>query len=182
MRIIVAAALAAMLGGCATVTRGTGDQVQVNSDPQGAAVRSSLGMQCITPCTLNVGRKDEFSVTIEKAGYEPQTVFVGTRVAGSGVAGFAGNVLLGGVIGMGVDAATGATLEHFPNPVAVVLIPTAPQHPQRGRGKPAPVAQRPPAPPQVAPRPAAIEPTVDESGAPLPPPLSATDRMMNSRN
>ena len=46
---------------------------------------------------------------------------VGTRVAGAGAAGFAGNVLVGGVVGMAVDAATGATLEHYPNPVMLTL-------------------------------------------------------------
>ena len=33
-------------------------------------------------------------------------------------AGFAGNLLPGGIIGMGVDAAAGATPEHAPNPVS----------------------------------------------------------------
>ena len=51
---------------------------------------------------------------------------VKTQVAGSGVAGFAGNVLIGGVIGMGADAYTGATLEHVPNPVFVTLRPVPP--------------------------------------------------------
>ena len=97
-------------------------------------------------------RKDEFSITIAKPGYEPQTVPVMTRVAGAGVAGFAGNVLVGGVVGMGVDAVTGATLEHYPNPVSVALRPLAPPPgpPPRGRAKQPPVAQRPPAPPPVA--------------------------------
>ena len=114
--VLAAGALALVLSGCATVTRGTGEQVHVHSDPQGAEARTSLGFQCITPCTISVQRKDEFSVTITKAGYEPQTIMVATRLAGAGAAGFAGNVLLGGVVGMGVDAATGATLEHYPIP------------------------------------------------------------------
>ena len=48
---------------------------------------------------------------------------VSTRIAGAGAAGFAGNILIGGVVGMGVDAATGSTLEHFPNPVLASLVP-----------------------------------------------------------
>jgi hypothetical protein len=174
-QIIVAGAMALALGGCATVTRGTGEQIQVNSDPQGAEARTSLGFQCITPCTLNVQRKDEFSITIAKPGFEPQTVPVMTRVAGAGVAGFAGNVLVGGIVGMGVDAATGATLEHYPNPVTVVLRPLAPPPGSpRGRAKQPPVAQRPPAPPPVAPvAQAPVEPE---------PQLSEQDRAMNSRN
>ncbi len=48
---------------------------------------------------------------------------VRTRIATAGAAGFAGNVLVGGVVGMAVDAATGATLEHYPNPVVLKLVP-----------------------------------------------------------
>ena len=180
-RVAFACAVALALGGCATVTRGTDDQVQINSDPQGATVQTSLSQQCLTPCTLKVGRKDEFSVTISKPGYTPQTVFVGTKLAGAGAAGFAGNVLVGGVIGMGVDAATGATLEHFPNPVTAILqrsgSPT-PQGPQRGRGKPPAVAQRPPGPPD-----AVMQPTNDaNSGAALMPPVSDADEAAFRRN
>jgi hypothetical protein len=84
-----------------------------------------------------VSRKSEFVATFSKEGYESQDVMVQTRVAGSGVAGFAGNVLIGGVIGMGVDAATGSTLEHYPNPVTVSLAPMAVSSKYRAR-KPAP--------------------------------------------
>ncbi|MGO4571063.1 hypothetical protein [Microvirga sp. 2TAF3] len=59
-----------------------------------------------------------------------------TRVAGAGAAGFAGNVLIGGIVGMGVDAATGSTLEHYPNPVTASLAPLAVSSKNRAR-KPA---------------------------------------------
>jgi hypothetical protein len=35
----------------------------------------------------------------------------------------AGNVIAGGLVGLGVDAVTGAGYEHTPNPVSVVLVP-----------------------------------------------------------
>lgn len=137
--ILLATLIAAGLGGCATVTRGTTDQITVNSEPAGAEARSSLGHSCAsTPCNWEVNRKAEFIVSFSKPGYEDTQVPVQTRVAGSGAAGFAGNVLVGGVIGMGVDAATGSTLEHYPNPVIASLVPlkkAASGH--RGRQKPA---------------------------------------------
>jgi len=120
LRIIVlmlAALAPSMLGGCASVTRGWNEQVQINSQPEGAEVRTSLAQACVTPCTLTVSRKDEFSVSFAKPGYQPQTVQVATRIANAGAAGFAGNVLVGGLIGMGVDAASGAT--HIVNYVVV---------------------------------------------------------------
>src|SRR4051794_26226585 len=101
-QIIVAGAMALALGGCATVTRGTEEPIQVNSDPQGAHAQTSMGFQCVTPCVLTVPRKTEFTVTIAKPGYEPQTVPVLTRMGGAGAAGLAGNVLAGGAIGIGV--------------------------------------------------------------------------------
>ncbi|MFL6797331.1 MAG: hypothetical protein ACJ8F3_07955 [Xanthobacteraceae bacterium] len=58
-----------------------------------------------------------------KPGYIGQQVEVKTRIADSGAAGLAGNIIAGGVVGLGVDAATGAALEHVPNPVIVVLEP-----------------------------------------------------------
>lgn len=147
--IISAAGLA--LAGCATVTRGTTNQIQIVSEPSGATARTSMGYQCSTPCTLQVSRKDEFSVTFTLAGYEEQTVPVKTQIAGSGAAGFAGNVILGGVIGMGVDAATGSTLEHVPNPVSVVMRPIAKPAPTP-TSRPARAAPRPkPAPTAAAP-------------------------------
>ena len=95
-----------------------------------------MGHVCTTPCTLQFQRKDEFTITFSKPGYVPQDVAVTTRVAAGGAAGFAGNVVLGGLVGMGVDAATGSTLEHVPNPVAVTLEPVAGAPPRRGPPRP----------------------------------------------
>ncbi|WP_233145023.1 hypothetical protein [Paracoccus yeei] len=46
---------------------------------------------------------------------------VTNRVSGGGGAAMAGNVLVGGIIGAGVDAGTGAMLELVPNSVKVQL-------------------------------------------------------------
>jgi len=179
--LIVLVVLAPMgLGGCASVTRGWSEQLQINSQPEGAEVRTSLNQQCVTPCTLTVQRKDEFSVSFAKPGYQPQTVQVTTRVAGGGAAGFAGNILVGGIIGMGVDAASGATLEHFPNPVVAVLQPAAapgrvPQPGERRRRDAPAVSQRPAAPPVATP--ASYVPPAEPE-----PQLSEADRTMMMRN
>jgi hypothetical protein len=135
MKVLILCAAALTLAGCATVTRGTTNQIQINSSPSGADVRLSTGMTCTTPCTLSVSRKDEFTVVISKPGYVTQSIPVRTQLAGAGAAGFAGNVLVGGVIGMGVDAATGSTLEHVPNPIDVTLTPVGGASPRHGRGR-----------------------------------------------
>jgi hypothetical protein len=88
---------------------------------------------------MQVNRKDEFAVTFTKDGFDPQEVPVKVQTAGGGAAAVAGNLLLGGVIGGGVDISTGAALEHVPNPVHVDLEPIKPPPP------PTPVIKRPPA-------------------------------------
>lgn len=119
-------AAALLLAGCATVTRGTTNQIQITSEPTGAEVRTSLAHNCMTPCTITVDRKAEFSVVFNLPGHAEQVIEVKSQLAGAGAAGFAGNVIVGGVVGMGVDAATGATLEHVPNPVHAIMRKTAP--------------------------------------------------------
>lgn len=135
LKIIIPLAVGLLCAGCATVTRGTTEQVQIISEPPGADARTSLGHQCETPCTITVSRKDEFNVSVMKDGFERAQVPVIVEVAGSGGAAFAGNILLGGVIGMGADAATGAAYSHTPNPVSVVLRPEAPAEPKKVAGR-----------------------------------------------
>ena len=152
MRWLVVFALAAACGGCASITRGTTEQVQINSEPAGADIRTSMGQTCVSPCTLQFNRKDEFTVTASKSGYHTAQMPVGTRVAAGGAAGFAGNVLVGGVVGMAVDAASGATLEHYPNPVMLTLVPLRKgEAPRIIQQAPPPLPEPPPAdqgPPQ----------------------------------
>lgn len=128
------------LAACGSVTRGTSELIAFTSEPPGAAVATTTSRYCTTtPCSLDVPRSEEFDVTFTKPGFQPQTVPVRTKLAGAGAAGFAGNVLAGGVIGMGVDAYTGAAMDHTPNPVAVTLVPDAlpsAERTRRRRGRP----------------------------------------------
>jgi hypothetical protein len=126
MRFVLVVALASLCGGCATIIRGTTDEVGFNSVPSGAEVHTSNGLGCVTPCTLTVKKNEEFIATFEKPGFLPQQIPVSRQVVGAGVAATAGNVILGGLIGVGVDAATGAGFEHTPNPVSAILQPEAP--------------------------------------------------------
>lgn len=132
----LAAGLAACLGGCGSITRGTTEKMAFLSEPSGAAMTTTKGYACpATPCSLEVDRSDEFDVTFVKPGFRPEIVPVRTKVVGAGAAGMAGNILAGGLIGIGVDAATGAALDHTPNPVSVTLVPDALPSAQRARRK-----------------------------------------------
>lgn len=124
MKIQIAAALCAvmMLPACATVTRGTKTAWEVTSTPSGARVETSNGFQCAaTPCSIKMPRKSEFIATLSMPGYSPATITVTNRVATGGGVAMAGNVLVGGLIGAGVDAGTGAMLDLTPNPAHVDL-------------------------------------------------------------
>ena len=112
------------LAACATVTRGSEDAWVINSEPAGAKVETTNGHQCqATPCAIKMKRKSEFTATVTKSGYKPATVQVTHKTAGAGAAGVAGNVLVGGVIGLGVDLYSGASQDLVPNPVTVTLEP-----------------------------------------------------------
>jgi hypothetical protein len=136
MRPVLLVAFSLLCGACATVIRGTTDGVGFNSTPSGAEIHTSNGLGCVTPCTLTIKKNEEFVATFEKPGYQPQQVAVSREVVGGGVAATAGNVILGGLIGLGVDAATGAGFEHVPNPVNVVLQPDVPSPPAEQRHGP----------------------------------------------
>ena len=124
MRALVASFSIAGLAltGCATITNGTNDVLVVDSAPQGAQVTLSNGMSCTsTPCSFTVPRRSDLEVTVSKQGCTTRRANVTHRTASAGAAGVAGNVLVGGIVGLGVDAATGASQELVPNPLNIEL-------------------------------------------------------------
>ncbi|HEX7036588.1 MAG TPA: PEGA domain-containing protein [Pseudomonadales bacterium] len=124
--LLLISALMVLSTGCATITRGTNEAFAIQTDPAGADARLSNGLSCVTPCSVKVKRRGDFVVTITKDGYETVNASVSSSVDGGGAAGMAGNVILGGIIGAGVDAGTGAMHSHKPNPLVVKLTPLDP--------------------------------------------------------
>lgn len=116
------AGLSLSLGACASIVRGTDEDLAFQSTPPGATVTTSTGLSCAaTPCIIKVPRKDEFVATFALPGHAPRDVQISTKLNGGGAAGFAGNALVGGIIGAGVDAYNGSALDHDPNPVVTEL-------------------------------------------------------------
>jgi hypothetical protein len=142
MRVFAILLACLALGGCASATRGWTEQISIASSPSGAraTVTGSENHTCTTPCAVQVNRNSDLQVRFEMDGFEPEVVVLTKEIATSGAAGFAGNILLGGLIGMGVDAASGAALDHKPNPVIVTLRPLRPAEPL---GRPVPKRGRP---------------------------------------
>ena len=112
------------LGACATLTTGTDETVSIVTDPPEASCALKRGDQVVgianpTPATVTLEKsKDEVSVVCSKDGY-----FDGVQVLSSSFQGMTfGNIIFGGFIGLGVDAASGA-MHEYPDNVTVVLIP-----------------------------------------------------------
>lgn len=123
-----ALALSAGASGCATITRGTSQEFRVESTPPGASVTTSNGFACAaTPCTFRMQRKHGFTVDATLPGYSPAHAVVTSNLSSNGAAGMAGNVLVGGLIGIGVDATSGATQDLTPNPLMLTLEPIPPE-------------------------------------------------------
>ena len=140
IRLLLAAVIALPCVGCASVTRGTTENISIATTPAGATAEISgleIPTACVTPCVVQAKRNADLTVTINKPGYEPQVIPLTKEIPGSGAAGFAGNLLAGGLVGMGVDAVTGAAQDHKPNPVIVTLKPLAPETPRPTRPRPA---------------------------------------------
>jgi hypothetical protein len=126
-RLILAAVVAgaAALTGCASVVNGQQQSVSVTTrhqadDLAGAkcALSNDKGVWYLTtPGSVSVHRSyGELSVSCAMAGLPDGTA----AVKSSTTAAVFGNVLLGGVVGAGIDIATGAAY-NYPNAIPVVM-------------------------------------------------------------
>lgn len=115
------AAIGVAVSGCATIIDGTTQSVSVNTTPeQGAActLTNSQGSWYLTsPGTTTVHKtKTDLHVTCTKPGYKAGSVVAVSHFTGK----TAGNIIAGGLIGVGIDAASGANF-HYDSPIDVPL-------------------------------------------------------------
>ncbi len=93
--------------GCATIATGGGEDqaVRLSSTPKGADVFVNDERVGKTPMSIRLPRKDDHHVRIEKVGYQAYE-----KELRSGMnAWMFGNIILGGLIGLGVDLLSGAS-------------------------------------------------------------------------
>ena len=106
--------LAFCLPACATIVNGSSQTVTVTTTPPAATctldrMGARLGAIAQTPGSVRLDKsKNDLSVVCSKPGYQTATV---THSPSFGGATF-GNILAGGVIGVVVDAASGANYEY----------------------------------------------------------------------
>jgi len=120
----VAAVILLAAAGCATITRGTTQVVVVNTPGVPGATctltSASIGSQtAVTPATLTLQKgRDNVSVHCSKECYEEGAGIIASNLEGM----TAGNIVLGGVVGLGVDAASGA-MNSYTAEIQIVMVP-----------------------------------------------------------
>jgi hypothetical protein len=99
-----------LLSGCATITKGTTQSVSVDTPgvPGATCILSSAGIgsrTLVTPGVLVLDKSQHaVNVRCSKACYNDGVGIISSNTEGM----TAGNILVGGVVGLGVDAASGA--------------------------------------------------------------------------
>jgi hypothetical protein len=114
MRISLSLLSLILLAGCATILRGTEQDVTVDTVPNGAKVEFSNGQSCTSPCSVAAKRNQPLNVVISMDGCAPQTAFVRPRIS-------AGGGILGGL----PDYATGAIYDLEPSQLSFTLLCTS---------------------------------------------------------
>ncbi|MBV9992565.1 MAG: hypothetical protein JOZ72_14900 [Alphaproteobacteria bacterium] len=114
-----------MLGGCGTVTQGIHQDISISSTPPGARCDLTkpdgtvAGTVEATPGKAHVRKtKYDLLMTCKLAGYQDASTYLKSGIA----TGTYGNVILGGMIGWGIDSAVGADNE-YPATAQVTFIP-----------------------------------------------------------
>lgn len=107
----------ALMAGCATITRGTTQVVAVDTPGVAGAnctlASSSFGSrEVVTPATVTLDKgQSNVQVTCRKQCYQDAAGLIPSYTDSM----TAGNILVGGVVGLGVDAATGAMNKYNDN-------------------------------------------------------------------
>jgi hypothetical protein len=124
MRFLVVIAIMLAVAGCATMTKGPTQVVAINTPGVPSATctltSASIGTQtAVTPGTVTLQKgRDNVSVHCTKECYQDGAGVIASNMEGM----TAGNILLGGVIGIGVDAASGVMNSYTPD-IQVIMTP-----------------------------------------------------------
>jgi len=88
---------------CATLFKGSTDDVSFSSDPTGAKVYVNGSLLGTTPFQLELKSKNSYTIEFKKDGFETKTVVLNNSVGGGWIV----LDILGGLFPVIIDAATG---------------------------------------------------------------------------
>jgi hypothetical protein len=124
MKVPCVVAVALLSAGCATITKGTTQSIAVDTPgaPGAACTLTSPAMRpmsLVTPATVTVDKSQHaLNVRCTKECYNDAATVISSNTESM----TAGNILVGGVIGLGVDAASGA-MNKYTEHTQVAMIP-----------------------------------------------------------
>lgn len=109
--------------GCASIIKGTKQDISINSTPSNAkvVVKTKGGIEKFsgtTPCSVKLAKKQEYQVIVTLEGFKEQTIWLDQSFEAWTI----GNLLCGGVIGLIVDAANGAMWKLEPDAIQVTMM------------------------------------------------------------
>jgi PEGA domain len=108
-----------LLAGCATIVSGPCQVVRVSSNPPDAMVTVDGIERGATPTPICLSRDRDHVVAIDLPGYKHYEISVTRTVNGW----FFGNLVIGGAVGMIIDAVDGSIYSLDPDSIDVVLEP-----------------------------------------------------------
>lgn len=118
LSVVLLAGIALSVTSCASILTGTKDKITFNSTPEGAKVFHKGIEKCTTPCTAEIPRSlSKQMVTFEKEGFNTKEVKLTKTFNPVTLV----NILLGGAIGVGIDAATGSLTKYSPKAYQIEL-------------------------------------------------------------
>jgi hypothetical protein len=123
--VAVGGVLAVGLSGCASIIEGTTQSIAITTPPADGAkcvLTSSEGTYYVTtPGNVTVHKaKNDLAAECNKDGFQTAKATIPAHFNGA----TAGNVIAGGIIGIGIDAATGANF-NYPATFAIAMTPVS---------------------------------------------------------
>jgi hypothetical protein len=105
------------LSACASIIHGTSQDVGISSSPTGAQVTVDNQAGAVTPYIAKLSRKDNHIVKLAMDGYALAELTLTKTVSGW----VWGNIVFGGLIGLGVDAISGGLYNLTPTQLQATL-------------------------------------------------------------
>lgn len=120
--VVLVIFIGSILTGCATIVDGNNNFISVNVNPENAKV-TLAGINNGEKITkrgsfqISLDRSTDYSLKVELPNYESEEIIIRRSINGW----FWGNILIGGLIGMGIDLLSGNMWTHSPRFIDVSL-------------------------------------------------------------
>ena len=115
--LIATPVLALGVAACASIMSGTGQKLNIASEPAGAAVLVDGDAIGNTPVVTKLSRNEQHTITVKLDGYQPFELRTKRHMNGWLI----GNVVFGGPLGIIIDVVDGAAYKLTPKEIAAQL-------------------------------------------------------------